>query len=359
MSLAVGNLREWGPRKIVVPAVSKFIILILHLGQCLPIYAFAPSKTQTNGSSKETKSCRVVSKGPKVHLNSIDPKLETLITSFIEAIKNHKPDKFKSLFHKKTKVKADIGDRILSILKNSYKKPWDVTVFRVFALNNMDGDKSAIHCKSDQVSITPIFGYKFQVGAWIQIMAQNELARLYLATAPTNNQWKAVGLHIQQWTFEGMDHEGWINTGLELAKTNKVRSHMSFDVAQKLLFGGDFLTFDVKHKILEEIDLQLSKTSWLELANQKLGDGNIVYIGTLLAPEGLGILLRYRVDKQLTMTEVQKKCRSSGNKLLKLKWLARNKGGIRCEYILPREDPDKEGILGSQYFTYKDLSKVD
>ena len=305
----------------------------------------------------DKKSCLTVGQGPKALEKLKAPGLKFLLRSFIHALKENEPSSFKAFFHKKTKVKNSIGENILTPLNFRYKRPFDVSPFRIYALNTVDGNKDKLPCKEDGIQVTPIYGYHLQFGAWLQVMGQNDLARIYLAIASSKGQWKVVGLHVQQWTFAGHDFEHWTQKGL-LEKTHRVRSHMYFDVAQKLLFGGDFISFNIKPKLLEEVDLVLSKDDWIALAKEKLSEKNLVYLGTTLGRDGLGIVVRVKVAGLLSKDDFEKRCKALGRSMTSLKWLLPKGGGLQCQFLLAREDFDKEGIMGGQYFTFAELNSI-
>lgn len=314
----------------------------------------AQEKIFISQPSKPT--CKVVSKGPQVKLESVNKSLHETLSKFVTAVKENQADALKPLFHRKTKVKKDIGERLLAPLRGRYRRPWDLTVFRVYALASPKGEKATIPCEEDDIALINIFGYELQFGAWVQLMGQNDLARLYVALAPTKGAYKIVGLHNQQWTFEAQDYQRWLQKGLEARSKNlSVLSHMRLDIAQKLLFGGNFITFNIKDKIIAERDRVLPKDAWTKMAADEFKDGELVYTGTIMPQEGLGILVRYRVPQYLSKDQIMANCMKTGKKALQLGWLAKGRGGIRCEYLLPREDVSKEGIMGSQYLTYTDL----
>src|SRR5690606_21989399 len=155
-----------------------------------------------------------------------------------EKLTKGQEENWKPFFHPKLRVKSDIGQRIFSQLKQSYAKPWQFSIYRVFGIYAPEGDKLEVPCPNDQITITSRYGYPLQWAVWFQVMGQNELGRMFVPIAPRDGKWYVVGWHFQQWTQSGRDYEAWVKAGTEAYNAKDlVRAHISFDVAQKMLFG--------------------------------------------------------------------------------------------------------------------------
>lgn len=303
-------------------------------------------------------ACQIVSRGPGVKLQDVDKSLNDFVQSVFTKLQEGSGSGFKPFFHPQLRVKSDIGERIMAIFAKTYRKPWQFSVYRVYALFSPKADKIDIACPDDQVTISGRYGYKVQFGVWLQIMGQNELGRIFLSVSPREDKWYITGWHFQQWSQSGKDYEAWTKAGTDAFNAKKpILAHMSFDVAQKLLFGGEFIDFDVKKQIIAARDQAITKEGWLEKAQSLLKSKDEIYIGTVLAEDGVGILLRERVPTGYATNELQKRCLSKGKALIKEGWLAPGSGGLRCEFVLPGEDPDREGTLGSLFYTRSDLLK--
>lgn len=344
---------------IVLPRNSFFTKLVLL---CIFSHAsFAAAVDETALQNKLFKdvqqpACKIVSRGPGVKLQDVDKSLNDFVQTLYQKLQEGSGKDFKPFFHPQLRVKSDIGERIMAIFGKTYRKPWQFSVYRVYAMFSPKADKVEVACPEDQIVLSGRYGYKIQFGVWLQIMGQNELGRVFLAISPREDKWFITGWHFQQWSQSGKDFEAWTKAGTDAFNAKKpVLAHMYFDVAQKLLFGGEFVDFDVKKQVLAARDQAMTKDAWLEKVQALLKSKSEIYVGTLLAEDGVGILLREQVSTAYATNELQKRCLAKGKALLKEGWLAAGSGGLRCEFVFPGEDPEREGKLGSLYFTRKDL----
>ena len=334
---------------VVVPSNSSF---------SSPTTQAKKLKIEVFGNSQKSE-CQILNKGPSLSSRKgpWPTSVTSLVSTFIETMKEGSANDINKLFHAKIKLKKDFGEKIYYSLKRKYQTPWDITVNRLWALNNPSEFKEPITCITDQVILTPHFGYSFQYGVWLQIMSKTELGRIYLTIVPSQKKWVFAAIHLQQWTFMGKDAEYWTEKGLQQAAQQKVKAHISLDIAQKMLFGGSLIEFPFKNKLINHQDSVFSKDEWLASAKKISAPEDLVYIGTLLAPEGPGIVARMRTLKEISMQTAQTKCKILGRKFFKKDWIGHKSGGLRCDFVYPREPITKRGILGSQYFTIPELLK--
>ena len=188
-------------------------------------------------------------------------------------------------------------------------------------------------------------------------MGQNNLAKIYFHLVPAKDTWVIGGLHIQQATFLGDDYEKWAQKAISLEEKNRLQAYLHYDITRKLLVGGDFIQFDVLPKVLARQEAIFTKDQFLAQGRQLVKGMDIVHVGTIMPDEGLGIVVRARVKKLLSMPDVQQKCKVLGRIFIKAKWIGSKTGGIKCDFILPQEPAHREGALGSQYLTYADLKR--
>jgi hypothetical protein len=57
------------------------------------------------------------------------------------------------------------------------------------------------------------------------------------------------------------------------------------------------------------------------------------------------LLLRFGLESEWSANAIREHCRAKYRQLLD-DGLARDLAGIRCDYVLPKESPTKEGVLG-------------
>ncbi len=334
----------------------RFFSTLLLLGFSISAQAMTIEqiRAQYFSGAPRAKACAIYSKNSNADLAQLDAGLQKLVTEFKEGLVQRKAEKFRDLFHPRIKSTRTMGERIIAALNETYQEPWDVSFARIWLLNNEGSDKAPLRCAEDHLDLTPVFGFDLQMGIWLQVTGQNELARLYLAVVPSSAGWRIAGLHIQQWTFRGKDHEAWIQEGMA-SGAQPILKHIYLDIAQKLLFGGEFISYELTSKILEERDLALTKEAWREKASASLPGRDVIYLGTALASDGPGILVRLRVPKALSMDDIRDQCLKVGTTFVKAGWLSAKSGGLKCEFVLPNENSDREGILGSQFIERKEI----
>lgn len=336
--------------------LSKLILFLVI--NFLSYGAPAQSDEDTISTPKKDRalsSCTLVSKGPKIYRGEWPKEAKSVVKSFVQNVSEAKASGINHLFHPRLKLKNDFGEKFYYSLKNKYKGKWDLSLFRAWAIKNPDEFKDPVACQEDGIILTPLYGYTSQIAVWLQLMSTSELGRIFLLVVPTKGSWKIGAIHLQQWTFQGEDYASWAKRGLEAKGRDLVKSHIYFDISQKMLFGGSFIEYPIKKEILEEQEKVFNKDRWLDLIHNELGLNEIAYVGTLLPPEGPGILARFRTNMELNNETIQKKCVTAGRKFMKKGWIMEGTGGVRCDFILPKEPLNRPGILGGQYFSVEDL----
>lgn len=307
-------------------------------------------------SAQSEPACIRLSRGPGVALEEQNPGLHQLLADVMEHLSKRESKGFQSLFHPRVKVEHDIGERIFSILSHRYDQPWNFSVYRVWALHHPAKDRTNYSCDDDPgFTISSRYGYERQYAAWLQVMGKNELGRIFLAISPVEDRLWITGFHIQQWTHLEHDWEHWTRLGNEaLEKKDQLQAYFHYDVAQKLLVGGDFVEFAARDKIIEQRDLLFTRESFTKNIQEVLKDSEVVYVATILSRDGTGLLVRERLKEVPSTHDLQKKCQEHGKALL-AKGRLKGDGGIRCSFIVPGEEIDREGQLGGFYFTQKEL----
>ena len=211
--------------------------LILPAGSSV---ASPPALRKTFQDHPKTPACRIVSRGFGRQLKNTDARLYDFVNHFMTSLKEVDEKGLGRYLHPKLKKRTvPLGRQLLASLRHRYQTPWSWSVYRVRGLNTVNGDKITLECPGgDGVLLTAVYGYPIQAAIWIQLMAKNELARIYIAATPWKKGWVISGLHLQQWTHSGRDFEAWSRKGVSAAqKGQKVAAHFYFDAAQKLLFG--------------------------------------------------------------------------------------------------------------------------
>lgn len=303
-------------------------------------------------------ACVVADRGPGISVEKVDLKLDQFLEAILSNLRHEEHQKFREMFHPRAKAPHDIGEKIFANIKNTYEKPWQFSVFRLWALYDAEASKEHIPCPGDEgVTLTTRYGYPLQFGLWLQVMGQNELGRIFVAVVPDRTgAWKIGGWHFQQWTHQGKDSSQLVQEALA-AENNKdiITAYVKLDVAQKMLFGGEFLTYPVKEEILKHRASLLKSEDWLERVKNVSKNPEVVYAGTALGKDGIGYLLRQRVPGELTVEDLRKKCDYLASNLREAKWIHEQTGGLKCEFLMPGETLEREGKLGGFYLTRQDI----
>lgn len=302
--------------------------------------------------------CDLISKGPGVALQNQEILLHNFLNEFLEAVRKDEWKKIEPLFHPRAKRTKDIGDKMKAILQNRYDVPWQFSVFRVWRIKTPNARKAILDSCPDAsgAHIIAQNGYETQYMVWLQIMGQNELGRIMLAVAPDKGRMYATALRLQQWTQQGEDAEVWVQRAEERFKADqKIAAYMALDVAQKLLAGEDLLIYPRQRQILDVRNGIVSQAELVKSLNDTMNINTIAYVGSLLTKEGVGILIREVIDKQEVTSVLQERCKSRSEGLIKMGWLIPGKTGLRCNYIFPGMDPEKDSPMGGFYFAPEDL----
>ena len=308
-------------------------------------------------ASSSSTTCELLSRGPGVDLLQQEALLHSSLKDFIEALQQGKFDELARFFNKRAKVDSKIGDKIRILLANRYDEPIQYSVFRVWRLRSPSAGKELVRgCpESQDATLISQFGYEKQFAVWLQIMGQNELGRIILALAPDKDRVSIIGFRLQQWSQQGSDWEAWtLKAQNELKAGDKTQAYLSFDVAQKLLTGEDFVIYPQQRILRDQRDQIFSQNTLVNQINQDAKIQSIAYVGSLLARDGTGLLIREIVTPKESTVALQELCRKRARTLQDLGWL-KEKSGLRCNYIYAGMDPAEDSQLGGFYLSPSDL----
>ncbi len=316
-----------------------------------------PSSQETPELAKPTASCELLSKGPGVALADKEVMLHTTLESIMSDLQSDKFDKFNRHFHRRAKVKSDIGDKLRSILAGRYDSPWQFSVFRVWRLKSPDSIKPVFDdCpEADGARIIGSYGYETQYAVWIQIMGQNELGRLIFSIAPDKGKVLIAGFRVQQWTQLGSDWRVWGSRGEQAEMNKNLRdAYFNYDIAQKLIDGKDFVVYPIQASIKQKRDEMFKQSELVTALNRDLGISSIAYVGTLLAKEGEGYFIRETIKGERPHGELMDLCLDRGRRMKTKGWL-KDSQGLRCNFLFKGMDPQRDSALGGFYFTAADI----
>ncbi len=302
-------------------------------------------------------SCGAVQIDPRGSVGGMDQELDTFLKQVLDAIKKKDDKALQPLFHKRLNVGLGAIGETFAKLDSVYGPPFDVSIYRLWALNTVDGNPKGLTCDDDRLIVSPQYGYPLQFGAWLQIMGQKELGRIYLSIVPADGRWNIGAFHAQQWTHESKDFATWAEDGVQTERMGmKEAAYVKYDIAAKLLEGGGFLDIAMRTDIIKARDALMSQADWDKAVRTTLKDDDVVYTSTLLVVGGAGILARIRVPKEISVEDMKTNCRKSAEALLKNQW-ATHVEGMRCSYILPSDDPKKDSNMGGLFLSFADVLK--
>lgn len=300
--------------------------------------------------------CRTLSRGPNVSLEATDPTLAAFANQIVKRLETEQWGELKPMFHPLLKVKDDVGETIAATLRHKYEKPWQYSVYRTWAIHTVNGDPSSVRCDDGASELITRYGYTLQIGLWLQLMAPNEIGRIFVLIVPSEKDWRIGGWHISQWSHRGKDAEYWAKEAQAAAtKGEKITAYLKYDLAQKLLDVGGIVNVRAQDEYIAARNAQYMKSDMLASLNATLKTTDVVYVGSIFADDGAGLALRERLKEALPTPDLQRRCIQRGKTLISEKVLTSDLGGLRCSYVLPTESPDHDGEAGGFFYSRKDI----
>lgn len=275
--------------------------------------------------------------------------LQQLIDSTIIHINDPSKKGISKLFHPRSKVNDSLSKSIDIVLSKKHSKPWKISLFRVFELYSPEKARELIKCDSDEYLIRTRYGYEKQWAIWLQLMSRNEVSRIFFSVADLNGEKKITGFHIQQWTHQQKEWIDWAQDAAKLADLD-IKSFAYYDIAEKLLSGGDFIYYPAIENIRTSKTSIMSEDQLLTRFQTILETKDLVTVKTELVADGLGWILRYRIDKPTSTDEIREQCHKWFKKIQQVDLI---EAGLRCSPLGPTEDPNKEGASGSIFISPK------
>jgi hypothetical protein len=286
----------------------------------------------------------------------IDPTLNRFLADLLEALKKKNDKDLQPLFHPRLNVSLNTLSEILARMDNTYGAPLDTSVYRLWALNTIDGTPQVLKCIDDNVQVYAQYGYPLQFGVWLQIMGTKELGRIYLSLVPATGRWNIGGFHVQQWTHESKDAMAWMaEAEKDLSKGYTESAFAKIDVATKLADGGKLLEMTSYPDLVKKRDSIQSRQDWEKSIQSAIKPAKAIYTATLLVNGGAGILVRQGIDAEISVENIKKDCHQIATRLASQPW---SKGlvGVRCGYNFPKEDPKTDGALGGIFIPFMEVA---
>jgi len=307
-------------------------------------------------AGKEKRVCKKLEITLKGDL-AIDASLSAFIKKILDSLDEKKTNEKKAeelvkLFHERLKIRASAVSKSLQDMDNALGKPVQFTALELFALNSPDGNATGLHCAQDKdqdLTINPQFGYPLQFSLWIQATGQKELGRLHVGIVPDRSgAWK-VGLwqHFQ-WTHDQKDFVEFAKMGEAFQKNGRpVAAYLHYDASEKLIRNLGYVEFEAHQEILKLKSQIMSQEKFSDLVKSTLKDPAIKMVVTNYIEGGLAVVIRVETKEEVSLQHIKDYCSAKAKLLKDSKDFKGGLTAIRCGFILPKEDPSKDGVLGS------------
>jgi len=311
---------------------------------------FADSVTQA--------SCASITTGPKGNLMKVESDLDRFIANLLDSLQKRDVTNLLRFFHPRLGVRPIVIEAQLHGIERIYGKPIDWSIRDLWALNSVDGSTKGLAC-GPGLNVYPLYGYPLQFGLWLQAMGPKELGRIYMGIVPANGRWNIGSFHVQQWTHSGREASSWAEEAArDVVAKEPMAAWAKFDLARKLASGGGFVELAATSEALALRDQQMTEDQWKNEITTAIAasakDREIAHVSTMLADGGVGILIRFRTNRDLALSEIKSSCAAIGKDLAARSWSNRL-AGLRCSWILPKEGADKDGVLGGIYYSFASL----
>jgi len=395
MNLATGNLLVSKQKKNVVVALQKnseeliqkrqqrhggrlyYLVLILIAGSFAASMAKAeeaelefrlvsPNSPENSpfealrlrlfAKNQDTPGCLLVNRGIGPAAEGIDQGLQNLIDQLIAGMQSMRPRSIVGLFHPRLNVTSDTLESIFARHRRTYGgRRMEVSVYRLWALNSVDGQPGMFSCNEDQALVRAQFGYPLQFGLWLQVRGTNELGRVFLSIVAVEGQWKIGVWHNQQWTHSGKDPETWLDDAIALRDQGNVRAaYVKLDIAYKLLDSAIYIDSQLRRDVKATRDALFTEEAWTKQLAEIVTDFRVVDAGTILAEDGAGVVIRKITDPMDSAIKKRQNCLDAVRKIYQQPW-ASTLGGAKCSMVTEHEPYDRDGVLGSVYFNRSEI----
>ena len=309
-------------------------------------------RTQIFGAEAAQPGCKTVAA-------DVDQDLSLFIKKVVDAVKRKDDKALQPLFHTHLNTSLTAINDTFGRMDLIYGKGQDVSVYRLFALNSVDGAPVGVACDGGQERAFALYGYPLQFGLWLQLQGPKELGRAFIHIVPADGHWTIGSFHLHQWTHGEKDAEAWANEGLKASGAgHKGSAFVFYDIAAKLLDAGNHLELPARNDLLKARDAQYTPDAWDKMLKAVLNAYKVSYTASMLVPDTgtAALLVRQTVDGEVSVEHIENTCAAMALTVAATNW-AKDLSGIRCGFNLPRESPKDEGLLGSIYMTFEDAQK--
>jgi len=281
------------------------------------------------------------------------PGFDAFIADLIKGVRTKDAMVMQPLFHPRLNTSLFAVKEMLTKIDATLGGPLDVSVYRLWAINTVDGTPKGQLCDSDEATVYPHYGYSLQFGIWLQIMGQREIGRAFATIVPVGDKWYLGSFYAQQWTHADKDPVAWIQqANKDLEKGHKEAAYIEYDLAAKLLEVGKNLSLELTTQVNTARDQIMKQPEFVSFMAKTLNGESVVYAASMLVTDGAGIMVRLKVPGEVALNDMKQRCRKLTDQLAKQSWSS-GLSGLRCAFILPSEKPELDGALGSIYIPFK------
>jgi hypothetical protein len=221
----------------------------------------------------------------------------------------------------------------------------------------VDGTPQSLACHDERLSVYAQYGYPLQFGLWLQAMGSKELGRIYVSIVPVAGTWQIGGFHVQQWTHESKDALAWAaDADKDQAKGLRESAFAKYDLAVKLADTGKLLELADYSGLANKRDTIESRADWEKAIIDAAKPAQVLYTATILVTGGAGILVRQKIDAEISVETMKKDCQALTQRIMDKPWSG-GLVGVRCAYNLPKEDPKTDGALGGLFVAFSEVAK--
>ena len=278
------------------------------------------------------------------------------LLKILAQLREKKTNALLAYFHPRLKIKEKKLKEIFSFIDEKLKKPLNISLLDLWQVNTSSSKTSAYHCQ-DGVKIYAHYGYDQQFFWQLKLAGKKEAGELLISFVPYQKKYKIAYLDFIQTSLEGKKWDFWLEKALQTeAKKQEVLSYFYFDLAAKLLTGNSYLEYQDKQVIEEKLRERKLKERVQQKLAELLKEEKILHFSSLFSHKGLALLLRLQLKKELSGVAIRENCFKIRDQLQQEKWM-QELAGVRCSYVLPHENPKREGQQGSIFIGLNEIEK--
>ena len=320
---------------------AKYLCLLLVCGASI-----AASPVPTPTPTPQARSCRALDNKSLTSFAAVEPQVNQLIAALVAAIKKEDNKALRALLHPRLqKGNVDL-DTFFKRLRFLYRAPWTLNVTRLWELRTAES-VAELHCAADTLYLKPLYGYETQYFLWLSVVGKQELGRVIVPLVSSRGKWVIGAIHDRPWTHLGFDFNDWLTKAMQ-AQAVPMYAWALFDITQKLLQDSPFIRFPQRAALLKAQQQIMPTAQWQAKIKKIASQHTVLFVNSIFAADGVGILLRLQLAKELSGKDLTRTCSSLLAAFKQQQWFA-NFSGIKCSFVVKGEPTDREGVLGGIY----------